>query len=209
MKIDVYNQEGEKISEKELDPKVFGIELKSALIQQVVVAILANARNVIAHTKGRAEVRGGGKKPWKQKGTGRARHGSIRSPLWRGGGITFGPTKNRNFSQKINKKMKKGALKMVLSERVKDNKFLVLSDLEVPSAKTKQMVEIISKLPYIKEKKILIMADKDTSKVIRSSRNIPKVTVRSSKDLNLIDALNNEYIVSTEGSLDSLTKILL
>ena len=126
MKANVYNENGEVIKEIDLDSRIFEVEANEDLLHQAVRTILANRRKPIADTKDRGEVQGGGKKPWRQKGTSRARHGSIRSPLWKGGGVTFGPVKEKNYSLKINKKMKDKALKMVLSLKAKENKIFVL-----------------------------------------------------------------------------------
>ncbi len=126
IKVKLYNWQGKVSGDELLDSKIFGIEPKPGVIHQVVIAQQKNSRDVIAHTKGRSDVRGGGKKPWKQKGTGQARHGSIRSPLWAGGGITFGPTSSRNFGIKINKKLKKQALAMALSDKVANEKLILV-----------------------------------------------------------------------------------
>lgn len=156
IKATVYNTTGEKIKEIELNPKVFGLTVKPELIQQAVVSQQANSRQVIAHTKDRSEVAGGGRKPWRQKGTGRARHGSIRSPLWRGGGITFGPTKERNFSVKINKKAKRKAILMSLSDKAANQKIVLVEKLELAEPKTKKFFQILQnlKLREKKEKKL-------------------------------------------------------
>lgn len=151
IKLDIYNQKAEKTGEMTLSDKVFGVEANEILIHQAVVTQFANERQVLAHTKDRSEVRGGGKKPWKQKGTGRARAGSSRSPIWIGGGVTFGPTKDRNFSKKINKKMKQKALLMALSDRVKNNGFVVIDNLKIEEFKTKHFNEVLKNI----EKNIL------------------------------------------------------
>src|SRR3989339_146560 len=143
MKVKVYNLEGKEVREEELEQSFFDIVVKPEVVQQAVEAQLANSRQVLAHTKGRGEVRGGGKKPWKQKGTGRARHGSIRSPLWKGGGVTFGPTKERNFSQKINKKAKQQALFSVLSKKLADQEIKVVDEIKIKNIKTKEMAKIL------------------------------------------------------------------
>ena len=155
-KLNIYNQKAEKTGDIEVSDKVFGVKMSEALIHQAVVAQMANERQVIAHTKGRAEVRGGGKKPWKQKGTGSARAGSSRSPIWIGGGVTFGPTKERNFSKKINKKMKQKALLMAISDRVKNGEIIVLDNLNTKEFKTKVMDTILKNI----EKNILEIKNK-------------------------------------------------
>ncbi len=145
----VYSQNGEKIKDIELNPEIFNVEVKNSVVHQVVVAQMANSRTAIAHTKTRGEVRGGGVKPWRQKGTGRARVGSIRSPLWVGGGVTFGPRKDRNFSQKVNKKMKRKALFMCLSDKINNDLLVVLDKLNLEKGKTKELVEIIKNLKSV------------------------------------------------------------
>jgi large subunit ribosomal protein L4 len=145
--VSVYNQTGSQVGTIALSDAIFAVKPDQAIIHEAMVAQRANARRAIANTKTRGEVRGGGKKPWKQKGTGRARQGSIRSPQWVGGGITFGPTSERNFSLKINKKVKRKALFMALSDKVLSQKFMVLESMDTSSAKTKQAASVIAKLP--------------------------------------------------------------
>ncbi|MFH1564422.1 MAG: 50S ribosomal protein L4 [bacterium] len=151
-KTKVYNINGEVVEDIELNPNIFDIELNIGLVHQAAEAQLANARQILAHTKDRGEVRGGGKKPWKQKGTGRARHGSIRSPLWVGGGVTFGPRNTRNFTKQINKKMKKKALFMCLSDKAKSGWIILLKDLDIDKAKTGRLLDILKKLPVFETK---------------------------------------------------------
>jgi len=146
MKLNIYNQEGEAKGQKEVSDAIFAVKANSTLIHQAVTAQNANMRTVLAHTKTRSEVRGGGKKPWRQKGTGRARAGSSRSPLWIGGGIIFGPNSDRNFSQKINKKAKQKAMFMVLSDRAAGNGLAVLEKLNLADYKTKVMEQILNNL---------------------------------------------------------------
>ena len=139
----IYNQKGEEVGTQKISDAVFGVKAKVGVIAEVVRALMANRRQVLADTKKKGEVRGGGRKPWAQKGTGRARAGSIRSPLWRGGGITFGPTSERNFKLKINKKVKRLATRMVLSEKVKDNGLILVEQLAVEGSKTKKFFEFL------------------------------------------------------------------
>lgn len=153
LKTQVYNQTGEKVKQLELNPAVFGIKAKEAVIHQVVVAQMANARKPIAHTKLKSEVQGGGKKPWRQKGTGRARHGSTRSPLWVGGGVTFGPRNTVNFKQKVNKKMKTKALFMCLTDKLASRQLILLDQLQLTQSKTKEMITVIKNLKDILELK--------------------------------------------------------
>jgi len=205
MKLPVYNLEGTEVGQKELDPKYFGVEVKPELVQQSVEAQLANSRIVLAHTKGTGDVRGGGKKPWRQKGTGRARHGTIRSALWKGGGITFGPTKERNFTKSINKKAKTKALFMALSDKVSHQRLVLVDDLNLAEAKTKKFKEILDKLP-LKAKTALIILDKKNENVMRSSRNLPKVLTESLVSLNIVDLLKHEYLLLPEKAIAKLVK---
>jgi len=153
--INIYNQKAEKVGDMKLSDKIFGIKIKESLVHQAMVAQTSNERQVLAHTKDRSEVRGGGKKPWRQKGTGRARAGSSRSPIWIGGGVTFGPTKDRNFKKKINKKMKQKAILMVFSDKVANNNLVILDKIEIKEYKTKVFNEILKRL----EKKVLNFGD--------------------------------------------------
>jgi large subunit ribosomal protein L4 len=152
IKTNIYNQKAEVVGEMNLADKVFGVAINSDLVHQAVVTQMANNRQVLAHTKDRSEVRGGGRKPWRQKGTGRARAGSNRSPIWTGGGVTFGPRKDRNFSKKINKKMRKKAIFMVLSDKVANGNFLVLDKLEMDGYKTKVFNKIIAEAEKVLNK---------------------------------------------------------
>ena len=146
-KINVYNTEGRVVGEQELASAFWDTKENSALLHQVVNAMMANLRKPLAHTKTRGEVRGGGRKPWKQKGTGRARHGSNRSPIWVGGGVTFGPRRERDYSQKINKKMKRAALQMLLANKAQADKLVVVDAFDLTSPNTKTMKQILNKLP--------------------------------------------------------------
>ncbi len=194
MKIIVYNQEGKEVGMTLLPKEIFDVKMNPDLVHQVVVAQMGNRRKIIAHTKTKDEVRGGGRKPWKQKGTGRARHGSIRSPIWRKGGIIFGPRKERVYKQKINEKMRKKALLMVLSYKVRDNELIILEDLKIEKPKTKIIAEILSKLPS-KEKSILIALPHKDENIIRVLRNIPKTQSIEVRNLNVLDLLNFKYLL--------------
>ena len=193
MKAAVYNQEGKETSQTLLPKEVFGLEISPDLVHQVAVSQMANRRQVLAHTKDRSEVRGGGKKPWRQKGTGRARHGSRRSPLWKGGGVTFGPTKERVFKKKISKKMRRKALLMVLSVKAKENLILILEKLEVREPKTKLMKDIFKKLPV--KGTSLIALPKIDKKVILASGNILGVSTTEIRNLNALDLLSSKYLI--------------
>lgn len=190
----IYSLKGDKVGTQEFKPEIFGIDFKDALVHQVFVAQQAAGRQVLAHTKGRSEVRGGGRKPWKQKGTGRARHGSRRSPLWAGGGVTFGPTKMANHAKSINKKMKKQALKMVLSDKLKNEKVVVIDKWSLDKPKTKMLYSALNTLPS-KGKKTTLITDTSNSDIFRTSKNIPKVTTIGVGSLNALDILKNEYMV--------------
>jgi large subunit ribosomal protein L4 len=206
MNIDVYNQLGEKIKTMRISSQVFGIEVKPEIIHQVVVALLSNLRRSTASTKKRGEVRGGGKKPWPQKGTGRARAGSIRSPLWRGGGVVFGPTTERNYFKKVNKKVKRLALKMALSDKVNHHKLIVLDEIKLEKIKTKEMEKIMKNLPCQKNKTLLILEKKD-EKIILSARNLPYVKITLADNLNLLDILKSQYLLTTEAGIKKIQEI--
>ena len=169
LKTKVYNQKVEEVGEIKLTDKIFGIEVHKSLVHQAMVTQMSNERQVLAHTKDRSEKRGGGRKPWRQKGTGRARAGSTRSPIWIGGGVTFGPTKDRNFKKKINKKMKQKALFMVLSDKVLNKSLVVLDKVEIKDFKTKVVKEILDSI----DNKIFKLNKKSTEK---SKKDIDKKT---------------------------------
>ncbi len=213
MKAIVYNQKGEKVGQAELPAEIFEVAINKNLVHQAVVTQMANARQVIAHTKDRSEARGGGRKPWQQKGTGRARHGSIRSPIWRGGGVTFGPTKERVFAKKINKKMKRQALLMVLSSKVKDQEMILLDKLEIAEAKTKQMVEVIknlkAKIKKDLDKGTLIVLPEVEPKITRAVRNIPKIKTIRADSLNVLDVLSSQYLLMPQGAIEVIKKTYL
>jgi len=210
MKQEIYNQKGEEIGKVELPSNIFGLEVNKDLIHQVVVAQMANARKIIAHTKDRSEKRGGGRKPWKQKGTGRARHGSIRSPIWKGGGVTFGPTKERVFVKKINRKMKQKALFMTLSSKIKDNEMILLDKLEMKEIKTKTMAAILNnlknKLKKDSTKSVLIVLPKTDINIIRANNNIAKTKTIRADSLNVLDILNYKYFLMLQDSIDVIKK---
>ena len=198
IKLDVYNQKGEKTGQLDLPAEIFDVKFNPDLVHQVVVSQMSNRRQISAHTKDRSEVRGGGKKPWAQKGTGRARHGSIRSPLWPGGGITFGPRKEKNFKRTIPEKMRKKALFMVLSQKLKDKEIVILDELKLDKIKTKEIVEILKKL---KLANVLIALPEMDKNVILSARNIPEITTIQARELNSLDILNYKYLILPEKSI--------
>jgi large subunit ribosomal protein L4 len=205
MKIDLHNQSGEKIGTTELPDGIFGVKITMSLLHQAVVAQMANMRQVIAHTKGRGEVRGGGKKPWRQKGTGRARHGSIRSPLWVGGGVTFGPTKYRNFKKKINNKMKRKATLMALSGKVQDKELIVLDKIELTAPKTRQMAVIVDNVVPDVSRTLLMLPQKNEV-VSRAGRNIADLKIINAENINVVDLLNYKYLILLQDTIDALVK---
>jgi len=207
IKVKVYNSEGKEVGEEKLKPEIFEIKVSPDLVQQAVVTQLANKRLVLAHTKNKGEVRGGGRKPWKQKGTGRARVGSIRSPLWRGGGVIFGPRKNRNFKLKINKKAKRKALFMVLTDKVKEKKLVILDKFGLAKIKTKEFLKILSKLPV--KNTILVVLPKQDEKILKSSQNLPYVNCLLADSLNVYDILRHEYLLILKDSLAVIEKTYL
>ncbi len=202
MKADLYNMEGKKEGEISLPEEVFGLEVNEDLIYQVARAQMSNRRQNTAHTKDRSEVRGGGRKPWRQKGTGRARHGSRRSPIWKGGGVTFGPRNERNYKKKINKKAKRKALFMVLSAKTKENLALFLSDLKVKEPKTKEMKGFLEKMPC--DKRTLIVLPEIDRNAILATRNMEDVGTIQAKDLNVLDILSYKWIILPKKSVETI-----
>lgn len=206
----VYNQQGEKVGTYDLPERVFGVPHKDSVVHQAMRVQLGNARQVIAHTKDRSEVSGGGKKPWRQKGTGRARHGSIRSPLWTGGGVTFGPRNDRNFSLKINKKQKHKALAMVLSSKVKAGKMAVLDMLALKEPKTKYMADVLhaftAVLPEAATRKTLIIIAGADKNITLASRNLPNAKVLRADSLNVNDLLTYRYVILQKDAIETIEK---
>ena len=192
--IDVVNMQGKKVSTIELKDSIFAVELNEVLIHTVIVNYLANQRQGTQSTKTRSEVSGGGRKPWRQKGTGRARHGSTRSPIWIKGGIALGPTP-RSYKYRINKKEKQNALKMVLSSKLAEGKIIVLDKLELKEAKTKNMVEVLNNVKA-EGKKLILLPAKDEN-VLRAGRNIEKTKVSYVGHTNTYELLNTKCIVMT------------
>ena len=201
----VYNLSGEVVKDLELDSSVFAVKVNSDLIQLAVEAQEASARQVLAHAKGRGEVRGGGKKPWKQKGTGRARHGSIRSPIWKGGGVTFGPSKERNFAKAINQKAKNKALKMVLSDKVSNNYLILVEEISLKEVKTKVLYQILQKLPS-KNQKTLLVLDRKNEEILRAARNLPNLVAVAPTSLNVVDVLKYKYLLMPVKAIDKIIK---
>jgi len=208
MNVKVYNQEGKKTGEISLPKEIFGVALNSDLVHQVAVSQMANRRKPIAHTKDRGEVSGGGRKPWRQKGTGRARHGSIRSPIWIGGGVAFGPRKEKRFEKKIPKKMKRKALFMVLSAKAKEGLLIVIEDLKLEKIKTKLITNILNKLPS-KNQSCLVALPKVDKNVVLSARNIPKIETIEARNLNVLDLLSFKYLIMPKDSIKVVKETFL
>jgi large subunit ribosomal protein L4 len=200
-KVKVYNQSGEIVGSIELSDKVFGQEVNKPLIHQVIVAQLANRRQGTKSALTRAEVRGGGKKPWRQKKTGRARHGSIRSPQWYHGGVVFAP-KPRDFSQKVNKKAKRLALLSALSAKVLDDEIMVLDDLKLISAKTKEVADVLKNLKL--DKSVLLVLPELDESVVRASRNIPAVNTICTDFINVYDVVRHNKVVMLKSAVKKI-----
>ena len=194
MNIEVKNIQGETVSEVEIQDGVFGVPMNSALVHQVVVGQLANARQGTAKTKTRSEVSGGGRKPWPQKHTGRSRHGSIRSPLWKGGGVTFGPAP-RSYRQRTPKKMRRAAIRMTLSDKAREGKLIVLQGLSLDNPKTKDFVAMMQALGL--ERSILLVGDGADHGALRAGRNVPGVDMLPADLLNTVDVLNHRTLIMT------------
>lgn len=217
MKADIYTQQGKKNGSIELPSVVFEAAWKQDLVHQVVVGMQANARTSVAHTKDRSDVKGGGKKPWKQKGLGRARHGSNRSPIWKGGGVTFGPRNDKVFAKKINRKMRAQALYSVLSKKLKDGEILFVDTMTFEVPKAAEAKDVIKKLSDIKgfetlntkkyNSAFIALSEKDVA-VQKSFSNFGNVKVSETRNLNPVDALKYKYviIVTPEVSIEELVK---
>jgi large subunit ribosomal protein L4 len=211
----VYNQKGEKAGSVTLPEAIFGAKWNSDMVHQVVTSVLMSRRNSVAHAKTRGEVSGGGKKPWRQKGTGRARHGSIRSPIWVGGGTTHGPRNDKNFNRKVNQKMLAGALRSILSKKAKENEILFVDKFDLKEVKTKNAVSIVKALSGIKgfemiyKKKnnaICLAIPANDSKLKRSFNNLSNISVIETRNVNAVDLLNKKFaiFVNPEESLKIL-----
>jgi len=213
MKYPLYNQKGEERGTVLLPKNIFEVKINNDLIHQVVLSQSANRRQVLAHTKDRSEVSGGGRKPWRQKGTGRARHGSIRSPIWRGGGVTFGPTKGRVFSKRIPKKMKRKALLMALSAKASESLIIVLDKMEIEKPKTKEMAGLLkllrSKIKNLDQGSALIILSEKDKNVFLSARNIPALKTMEAKNMNVLDLLSFKYLIMSKPSIKVIQETFL
>ncbi len=205
METKIYNQKGEEAGKIKLPEAVFGLPWNENLVHQVVVSMQANKRTPVAHAKDRSEVSGGGKKPWKQKGTGSARHGSRRSPIWKGGGVTHGPLKDKNYSKKINKKMKQKAFFTALSRKFQDNEVIFLDKLILNKSKTKEAAQILKLLSKVngfeklstKKKNVALVTAPEVkdSNIALSFRNIAGLDISELKNLNILDILAHKYLI--------------
>ena len=199
----VYNMEGKEVDKIELNDSIFGVEINEHLAHMAVLQQLANKRQGTQKAKTRSEVRGGGRKPWRQKGTGHARQGSTRSPQWTGGGVVFAPTP-RDYSFKLNKKEKRAALKSALTSRVVENKFVVVDELKLDEIKTKKFVEVLKNLNV--EKALVVLNDMD-EKVIASAANIPTVKTTQTNKLNVFDVLKDDTVVVTKAAVATIEEV--
>ncbi|NLJ58781.1 MAG: 50S ribosomal protein L4 [Tissierellia bacterium] len=203
-KVALYDITGSQVGDLELSDNIFGVEVNTHVMYEAVKNYLANQRQGTQSTKTRAEVRGGGRKPWRQKGTGRARHGSIRSPLWKGGGVTFAP-KPRDYSYKLPKKIKRLALKSALSSKVADQEIIVVDKLELEQPKTKEMIKVLSNLKA--GKKTLIVIPERDENVILAARNIPGVKTTYVNTINVYDILNCDSFLITKDAVNKVEEV--
>ena len=202
-KVSVYNMEGQQVGELELNDAVFGVEINEHLVNQAVKLQLANKRQGTQSAKTRSEVSGGGRKPWKQKGTGHARQGSTRAPQWTGGGVVFAP-KPRDYSFKMNKKEKQLALKSVLTSRVQENKFIVVDAIKMDEIKTKTFVKVLDSL---KVSKALVVLNENDVNVVASAKNIPGVKTASAKTINVYDILKFDTLVIDKAAVATIEEV--
>jgi len=202
-KIDILDVKGNVVGDIELSEGIFGIEPNEYVVHEVVVALLANRRQGTRSAKTRSEVRGGGRKPWKQKGTGRARAGTIRSPLWKGGGVIFAP-KSRDYSKKVNKKVKALAMKSVFSAKAQENEIRVLNQLVMDVPKTKEMIAV---LKNINAEKALIVLPENNNSIFKSANNIPKIATTTVNELNVYDMLKYDVLIMTQEALEKIEEV--
>ena len=201
--VSVYNMEGAQVGTMELNDAVFGVEINEHLVHLAVVRQLANKRQGTQKAKTRSEVRGGGRKPWRQKGTGHARQGSIRAPQWTGGGVVFAPTP-RDYSVKMNKKEKQLAMKSVLTSKVNESKFIVLDELKLAEIKTKQIKAVLDNLKV--EKALIVTKEKDDV-VVKSANNLPKVATTALNNINVYDILKYDTVVVTSEAVAAIEEV--
>jgi large subunit ribosomal protein L4 len=209
-KTDIYNLKNEKVGTVELPEGVFGVTWKAEVVKQALDAQVANRREPWAAVKDRSQVRGGGRKPWRQKGTGRARHGSTRSPIWVGGGKSHGPTPDRDYHVKLNKKVRRAAIAMVLSKKFADGELMVIDAMRMEAPKTKVFAAALrGLLSMTKQKKnfdILVVPGTEDMGVSRAGRNLPKSKISNPASLNVYDLLNYKHLVIGQGAMDAIAK---
>ena len=201
--VSVYNMEGNEVGKMELNDAVFGVEINEHLVHMAVVAQLANKRQGTQKAKARSEVSGGGRKPWRQKGTGHARQGSTRAPQWTGGGIVFAPTP-RDYTITLNKKEKRAALKSALTSRVQENKFIVVDELKLDEIKTKKFQNVLNNL---KVSKALVVVGDDSDNVVKSAKNIPTVKTAYVNTINVYDILKYNTVVATKTAVANIEEV--
>ena len=201
--VSVLNMEGKEVEKLELNDNIFGVEINEHLVHLAVVSQLANNRQGTQKAKTRSEVRGGGRKPWRQKGTGHARQGSIRAPQWKGGGVVFAPTP-RDYSVKMNKKEKQLAMKSVLTSKVNESKFIVLDELKLAEIKTKQIKAVLDNLKV--EKALIVTKEKDDV-VVKSANNLPKVATTALNNINVYDILKYDTVVVTSEAVAAIEEV--
>ena len=206
-KVEVLNLTGEKVKEKNINAKVWEIEPNDAVLHNAIVLAMSNARQSSASTKTRSEVSGGGRKPWRQKGTGNARQGSIRATQWRGGGIVFGPTPNKNYKKKQNKKERRIAILSALSYKKLDKELIVVDELNFKTNKTKEMINVLEKF-NIRNNKVLVVVDELTENLCLATRNIPNVKLITFEEVNAYDTVNADNMLITESALSKLEEVL-
>ena len=201
--VSVYNMEGKEVGKMDLNDAVFGVEINEHLVHMAVVQTLANKRQGTQKAKTRSEVSGGGRKPWRQKGTGHARQGSIRAPQWKGGGVVFAPVP-RDYSFKLNKKEKRAALKSVLTSRVQENKLIVVDELKLDAIKTKNFKQIMDNLKV--EKAMVVLGAQDEN-VIASAKNLPKISTAVAENINVYDILKGDTLVLTKDAVAKIEEV--
>ena len=205
--MNVHTVEGEKVGEVQLNDNLFNAKINKHIVHQIVKRYLAEKRRGTASTKGRSEVSGGGKKPWRQKGTGRARAGTTRSPLWVGGGVVFGP-ENRDFGYSIPRKMRLLALKSVLSDKVKNKNLIIVDKLELENGKTKDMIHIFNNLNLVNEK-VLIVIEQEDEAIKRAVRNLKNAMALTANKINTYDILNYQKMIITKPALKKIEEVFL
>ncbi len=213
MKYDVYNTKGEKVETMVLEKEIFEVDFNSDLVHQIIVSQSANKRQGTAHTKTIPDISGGGRKPWRQKGTGRARHGSIRSPIWKGGAVTFGPRNTKIFKKRVPKKMKRKALFMLLSIKAKEQNLIILDKLMFEQGKTSLAQTLFNnlktKINYFKKGSVLVGLPKIDMNAIRAIRNLPNTKTIQAKDMSPLDIISSKYLILTKESIKVVKETFL